>query len=75
MSSDTVYVLGRSYECNCCGRKGFDSADLPSHSATCRSKVALLIAIPNKYVVTEKGKEFNSFRLEFENIHANIFLN
>lgn len=66
MSIDTVFVLGRPYECKCCGRKGFDSADLPSHSATCRSKVAILIAIPNKYVVTEKGKKFNQFHLEFE---------
>lgn len=69
MNNNTIFVLGRSYDCNCCGRMGFDAANLPSHSATCRSKVALLIAIPKKYVLTEEGNQFQQFQLEFENIY------
>lgn len=65
---ETFCILGREYDCCSCGRTGFDSADMPSHAAICRSKVALLIAIPKKYVILTNGKEFIQFPLEFENI-------
>lgn len=66
MSYKTIKILGRPYECICSGRTGFDSADMPSHSATCVSKAALLIAIPKEYVVTDEGEEFIQFRVLFE---------
>lgn len=73
MSNKIINVLGRAYDCKFCGRTGFDSADMPAHSSTCRSKVTLLIAVPRKYVVVSNGREFIQFPLEFEKIYINIF--
>lgn len=71
MSYQIINVLGGEYDCKCCGLSGFDSADMPSHSSTCRSKVALLIAVPRKYVLVMGNKEFKQFQLEFENLFVN----
>lgn len=73
MKNKIVNVLGREYDCKCCGRTGFDSADMPSHSVTCRSKVALIIAVGKKFVVLADGKQFTQFTLEFENTSISIF--
>lgn len=73
MFSKIINVLSNKYDCKFCGRMGFDSADMPSHASSCRSKVAILIALPRKYVVLLDGTEFKQFQLEFENIHINIF--
>lgn len=72
MSKEKIIVFGREYDCSSCWRTGFDSADMPSHAATCRSKVALLFAIPKKYVVLRNGKRYIQFPLEFENRAVNI---
>lgn len=66
-------ILSRGYECKCCGRSGFDSADMPSHSSTCRSKVAVLIAVPRKYVMLANGEEYEQFHLEFDNLYDYTF--
>lgn len=67
-------MFARSYECNSCGRSGFESADMPSHSSVCRSKVAILIVVPRKYVVLIDGKEFKQFQLEFEFLNTIFFM-
>lgn len=73
MSNHTINVFGREYNCSCCGRTGFDSADMPSHSSTCRSKVAILIALPRKCMVLVNGKVFEQFQLEFDHSYVDIF--
>lgn len=65
MSNRLIYIFGRPYDCDSCGLTGIDSADMPPHSAICRSKVALLVVVPKKYVLTGEGKEWIQFQLEF----------
>lgn len=65
MSNNPIYIFGRPYDCDSCGLTGIDSADMPSHSGTCRSKVALLVVVPKKNVLTGEGKEWIQFQLEF----------
>lgn len=73
MNNQIINVFCREFDCSCCGRTGFDSADMPSHSSTCRSKVAILIAVPRRCVVLVNGKVFKQFQLEFDCLYTHIF--